>query len=326
MGFALSWVKSLERGHFLVGTVGNIQTYQGLALQGVSSVQSSTQAIRQASAKTGVDFAYLLSNASQESGLNPTVKAKSSSATGLFQFVEQTWLRMVKTYGDKYGMADAASRITLGSDGVARVSDPQAKRVILALRNDPKASAEMAAELTKENKVSLEGVVGGKIGSTDLYLAHFLGAGGAADFISAVRSNPNAKAASVVPEAAVANPSVFYDKSGKPRTLAQVYDRFAEKFNGSAASVVASGKTNTTRASRFVSQVASAHAVGASFAASSLGANGFRPDTSMTTPFATMMIAQMDVDSLSMTAKTEAPGGADAPKKKSALSLLGAVS
>jgi soluble lytic murein transglycosylase-like protein len=50
------------------------------------------EAIAQASDKTGVDFAFLLATAKRESSLNPKARAKTSSAKGLFQFLDQTWL------------------------------------------------------------------------------------------------------------------------------------------------------------------------------------------------------------------------------------------
>ncbi|MFZ1990358.1 MAG: transglycosylase SLT domain-containing protein, partial [Alphaproteobacteria bacterium] len=60
---------------------------------------SVTQALAKASRATGVDFSYLLNTAKRESSLNPDAKSKTSSATGLFQFVEQTWLQALKAHG-----------------------------------------------------------------------------------------------------------------------------------------------------------------------------------------------------------------------------------
>jgi hypothetical protein len=215
--------------------------------QSDSGVSSSgiIQAIKNAAAKTGVDFSYLLKKATQESGLDSTAKASTSSATGLFQFTSQTWLQMVKQNGAQYGLGAYALQITTDSSGHASVADPAARQAILALRNDPQISAEMAGELDKQNAVSLQQNVGGKIGDTELYLAHFLGAGGASDFISQMRSTPNASAASVLPEAAAANASVFYDKSGAPRSLQQIYQHFAQKFDSGATAQVASVTTAT---------------------------------------------------------------------------------
>lgn len=213
------------------------ETIAQQATQGLDRVR---QAIRHASERVGVDFDYLLQKASQESSLDPTAKAKTSSATGLFQFIEQTWLRSVKQHGEKYGLGELVSKITIGSDGVARVGDAADRKNILELRKDPTLSACMAAELTKQNCDNLKTKVGGEIGSTELYLAHFLGAGGAANFLEAYRTNPQAKAADFMPTAAKANPSVFYNKSGEPRSLASIYDMFAKKFDSAAPIQVAS--------------------------------------------------------------------------------------
>lgn len=190
-------------------------------------------AIRQASARTGVDFAYLMEKAAAESSFNPAAKSKSSSATGLFQFIESTWVKMVKAHGAKYGLGGLADSI----DEKGRVSDPAKKQEILALRNDPEKAAALAAEYALENKRYLERAVeGGQVGSTELYLAHFLGAGGAAGFLNAMKDNPLAPAADLMPKAARANRGVFYDReTGRPRTLAAIYDLFAKKFQGDAA-------------------------------------------------------------------------------------------
>ena len=56
---------------------------------------SPYQAIRQAASETGTDFDYLWRTAKRESGLDPSARASTSSATGLFQFTNQTWLSMV---------------------------------------------------------------------------------------------------------------------------------------------------------------------------------------------------------------------------------------
>src|SRR3546814_4025047 len=74
-------------------------------------------AIFRAAQATGVDFDYLLGQAKIESGLNPTAKARTSSATGLFQFIEQTWLGTVKEHGAKHGLGWAADDIQRGSNG-----------------------------------------------------------------------------------------------------------------------------------------------------------------------------------------------------------------
>ncbi len=190
------------------------------------------QAIKTAAARTGADFAYLLQTSGIESSFAPNAHARAhaSSATGLFQFTKQTWLGMVKSHGAAHGLANYANQIQIGANGVAHVSDPAARQAILDLRKDPQIAAEMAAELGKANRAILQRKVGGKIGPTELYLAHFLGAGGATSLLKAKRANPDASASDVLPAAARANRAIFFAANGQPRSVGQIYSHFATKF------------------------------------------------------------------------------------------------
>lgn len=175
-----------------------------------------TNAVKTASRNTGVDFAYLMQQAAAESSFDADAQARTSSATGLYQFIESTWLNMVNKHGHKYGIDKNASRAD-----------------ILEQRNDPEKAAALAAEFAAENKAHLERHVGGKIGATELYFAHFMGASGATGFLNALQENPAQTAADIFPKAARANYNVFYDsKTGKARTLAGVYEFFDKKFGG----------------------------------------------------------------------------------------------
>ena len=98
-------------------------------------------ALKQAASATGSDFHYLLGTAMRESSLKPTAQSSSSSATGLFQFVDQTWLGLVKNHGSQYGLSSMADAITKDSSGHYRVASDQDKRAILDLRKDPQISA-----------------------------------------------------------------------------------------------------------------------------------------------------------------------------------------
>ena len=191
-----------------------------------------SSAIQLASARTGVDFSYLFNQARIESGLNPNARARTSSATGLFQFIDQTWLATVHEHGAEHGLGWAAGAIQRGSNGRYHVADPAMRRAILDLRRQPEAASAMAAEFASDNRAYLERRLGRTAEPVDLYLAHFLGAGGASRFLAAHDANPNASAAAVMPSAARANRWVFYNRNGTPRTLDQVRERFAEKMGG----------------------------------------------------------------------------------------------
>ena len=188
-------------------------------------------AIDKAADKIGIDFDYLLQNAQQESSLKPTAKSKTSSATGLFQFIEQTWLAMIKKHGDKHGLSHLADKITERNNGSFAVNNPSARQMILNLRKNPEIASLMAAEFTNENKTILEKSTKANIGHTELYLAHFLGAGGASKFINKMMMNGEQKAATLFPEAAQANKAVFYNKNGSARSLSDVYALFDQKFD-----------------------------------------------------------------------------------------------
>lgn len=195
------------------------------------------QAIFNAASATGIDFAYLMNQARVESGFDPGAQAKTSSATGLYQFIEQSWLGTVNRHGEAHGLGWAASAITRGSDGRYRIADPSMRQAVLDLRRDPQAAASMAAEFAGDNKAYLEARLGRDAEPVDLYLAHFLGAAGAAKFLKARNANPGASAADLFPAAARSNRNVFFEKDGSARSLDAVRQRFAVTFGNATEPV-----------------------------------------------------------------------------------------
>jgi hypothetical protein len=178
-------------------------------------------AIRRASNATGVDAEFLIKTARRESAMNPSARARTSSAAGLFQFIEQTWLSTVKAHGAKHGYGQYADLIYRGGDGRWRV-EGSARNVVLDLRFDPQAASTMAAELTASNAAYLRGRTGREPGAGDLYAAHFLGPAGAAQLMDAMDRRPGTSAAAIFPQAASANRSIFY-RDGRPATVAEVH-------------------------------------------------------------------------------------------------------
>lgn len=212
------------------------------SVTGPATQQRVTAAIAQASARTGVPFDYLLNQAQVESGLRPDAKAKTSSATGLYQFTSQTWLGTIKRHGAGHGLDWASQAIAQRDDGTFAVSDPALRHQILDLRTHPETAAVMAAEFASDNGAYLESRMNGDPAAVDLYLAHFLGAKGAGDFLSAMQANPDQAAAPLFPAAAAANKSIFYGASGQARSLREIREGFSAKLAaGPAGSPVASG-------------------------------------------------------------------------------------
>lgn len=197
-----------------------------------SASAAVTGAIQQAAQATGASFNYLLATAQVESGLNPQAGAATSSARGLFQFIETTWLATIKQAGAALGLGRYADAITQTASGNYEVRDPGMRSEILKLRNDPNANALMAGVFTKGNTSALSERLGRAPSEGELYIAHFLGVGGAARLIGLAGSNPSARAADYFPNAAQANPSIFYDRAtGAARSLAQVRDILTARYD-----------------------------------------------------------------------------------------------
>ena len=181
------------------------------------------QALQKAAAATGSDFHYLLGTAMRESSLKPNATSSSSSATGLFQFIDQTWLGLVKEHGAQHGLSQFADAITKQADGHYR-ADANARQTILALRKDPEVCALMAGEYAKSTQGSLRASLGRDVCGGELYAAHFLGPDAAAKLIKLAGSDPGASAAAQFPQAAAANKSVFFHADGSAKSVREVYD------------------------------------------------------------------------------------------------------
>lgn len=186
------------------------------------------QAFDAASDTTGTSFQYLLDTAQRESSLRSDAKAPTSSASGLFQFVEGTWLKTLKEEGPSLGLGQYSAEITKTASGHYQVTDPAERQKILALREDPEVSSLMAGALTRRNADSLRENIGREATAGELYVAHFLGAKGASSLISAVGSDPTSSAADLFPQAARANPTIFYE-GGRERSVAEVYANLTGK-------------------------------------------------------------------------------------------------
>ena len=222
-----------------------------------------TGAIKNAAETTGASFEYLLSAAKMESNLNPQATASTSSAKGLFQFIEQTWLGTVKEAGNVLGYGKYADAISRSESGIYSVSDPAAKEEILKLRDDPAAASAMAGVLTQSNSFKLTGSIGRRPSDAELYMAHFMGVGGAAKLINSAEATPNVPGASLFPAAAAANQSIFYDQSGRARSVSDVYSVLSTRYAAAANSPATQSAVATTGLTGNVSGSGTATATGA---------------------------------------------------------------
>lgn len=204
---------------------------------GVSPIavpQGLAHVLNSAGDKSNVDFDYLLQTAVRESSLNPEAKAPTSSAVGLFQFLESTWLQVMKEQGPRLGYQKYADAISVDSDGDYVIGNKAMRQEILALREDPQVAADMAAAFTQSNGDYLAAKFGKHPSPGELYIAHFMGPQGAERLFRAGLDNPDQIAAKLFPKQAKANPSIFYS-GGEARSIKDLYRALVSKHLGTPA-------------------------------------------------------------------------------------------
>jgi hypothetical protein len=179
-------------------------------------------AFRVASEATGASFDQLARTAARESDVRPELGSSTSSAKGLYQFVDQTWYELIKKEGPAVGLDRLAAAITSDGKGGWTVADATDKAKILSLKTDPLVSSIMAGRFTAANTRLLTDSLGRAPGDGEVYAAHVLGAAGATKLVRMAESEPNTSASLAFPKAAAANPDLFYGKTGKARTAAEL--------------------------------------------------------------------------------------------------------
>jgi len=203
-----------------------------MAFGGKRAPRWLVQSVLRAAHVTGVDPVYLMALADVESSLSPGAKASTSTAEGLFQFVDRTWLETVHAHAAEYGFAAVAEAITM-VDGEPVVTDEKARTWIMGLRRDPYFSALMACELISDIQRELQSDGERELAESELYIAHFLGASNAVRFLRALDEAPNEAASKLFPKAAKANLRLFTETKGRKRrpvSVAEFYERIDSKI------------------------------------------------------------------------------------------------
>jgi hypothetical protein len=220
---ALTW------SHRLGAEGGEASDASGVMRFGSVKVQQSIVArVVQAANRTEMDPALLMAIADKESNFSTTAKARTSSASGLFQFVEKTWLKALKDFGHRYGREEEAKAIASGADAIGRAA-PQQRAKILGLRNDPYLSAALAAEMLKKDGSKIAERIGRQLTAGETYLIHFLGPDDTERFMRALNDSPNMSAATLLPKPARANKPIFYAQQGrklKDKSVSEVHEAF----------------------------------------------------------------------------------------------------
>ena len=165
---------------------------------------ANRELIAYAAQASGVPLDLMLQVAAVESDFRPKAGAGTSSAKGLFQFIDGTWGDMKRKYGKKFGIPNNAHQY------------------------DPVANALLGGAFLRENSEGIT-TIKDNASSTDLYLAHFLGLGGAKRFLRGLNDNPEQDARNLVKSNVPgANKSIFFD-NGKPRSARGVYEDLARR-------------------------------------------------------------------------------------------------
>lgn len=183
----------------------------------------------------------LFAIAEKESSFDPHARPKTSSAYGLMQFIEQSWLGVVKEYGEGYGLEYEAGLINKRKTKHGTeyyVDDPEAEKRILELRTSPYLSSVFTAVSLLDAKKTIEARVKSELSNEELYIPHFLGTNGAGKLLEKAAAKPNTSASRVFPKAARANKNMFRGKGGKPLTVRQfkemivaTIEKRTEKYN-----------------------------------------------------------------------------------------------
>lgn len=189
------------------------------------------------SQETETDFTLLAVKALMESDLGRKTVANHSSARGIYQYIEPTWLTLMKRYGKRIGQEEKANQIKFNvNKGILEVEsdNKNAKQEILDLRDDVKIATLIKAYQIKDETPALQNMKGARITATDHYIVHMLGLGMARTFYAMRNTNSPIQMASVrtqaFDEAVTLNKSFFY-KGDVPLTATQAYDRFQERIS-----------------------------------------------------------------------------------------------
>lgn len=199
-------------------------------------------AMYRASEKTGVNFDLLALKAMMESDLGRITQSSSSSARGAFQFVDATWLLLIKRYGDRIGYAEYAHAINYDPElkDYFIESDSFSKSDILALRdNEDIATMIKSYQIQDEVRVIKRYKNGAEVNATDHYIVHMLGLAMAKTYYELLMAESPIILTNLknqyFAQAIAVNKSFFYDANGNGLNAAQSYARFQKKVSAKMA-------------------------------------------------------------------------------------------
>lgn len=189
------WLSSVLLTLGLLASPAMASTSTGPVKVNHAGMQKYGKLVLQVADQTGVDPMELVTFISIESKFNPKARnGEGSSAAGMGAFIDSTWRAMLKKHGKKYGLS------------------------MTTRKTNPRANLLMTAEYINDNRALLQKRLGRDVDTSEVYLAHLLGPGGAMKLLSAKSTRVAYQAASTSPSK---NKRYFLKKNGKPRTVAE---------------------------------------------------------------------------------------------------------
>ena len=204
---------------------------------------------RQPGGVGGHDFASLLSLVAGESGFKAHAANHRTGAHGPFQFIKTTWLSLLRSHGAALGIKpELLAQIVDNTKGRPMIADRSVLKDVLALRDDLSVAARAAAFYLDDNRAQLSRALHRAPSDAELRLSFLLGAHGATKLIHAAANTPEINAASVLPHAAAANHSLFYDRAGEARSAKVIMTFLDHRFHKDAAKYAAYAKAQDSHA------------------------------------------------------------------------------
>ena len=181
---------------------------------------------------TGVNGAFLERVAYIESHGDTFAHARGTSAEGLFQFTDATFLKLLADHGQEVGVVDAKDYITKSGQFHKAISQ-RTRDAILALKDNPVLASKLEALKIKDDAALLQQKIGRPPTNAEIYAAHFLGVTSAINLIAAAVYHPQLAADRLDMSAAWHNHSIFY-QNNIPRTAAEIMALFQHRTKTSA--------------------------------------------------------------------------------------------
>lgn len=196
-------------------------------------------AIQLASHRTKISTDYLITTAYMEAHFDANARSATSSAAGMYQFIDSTWLQLMAEHGHDYGWAGFAQEIACTPSGRCKYKGRDGLTKVMDLRYDGMTATFLSAELARSNKADMERALARKVTDSELYLAHVLGSAGAITLIKAKEAGSSDTAASLFPAAADANRSLFYRSRRHALTCGEFYGAMQDRWDQARRGVAA---------------------------------------------------------------------------------------